>query len=93
MVPDAGRNDNAEENIRAGKDKTAGTGGRVINLKDRKGRMWILKYLTCLIGNHNCIDIIWRGSTYQYCLWFGEVKPMNTVTETVLVENQPLKGK
>ena len=50
--------------------------------------MWIFKYLTCLIGNHSVIDVIWKGSTYQYCLWCGKIEPMNTVTERVPLENQ-----
>ena len=52
--------------------------------------MWIFKYFACLIDNHNCIDIMWGGSTYQYCLWCEKVEPMNTVTDRVPVENRPV---
>ncbi len=52
--------------------------------------MWIFKYFACLIGNHSFIDIIWRGSVYQYCLWCGKVERMKTVTETILAENRPV---
>ena len=59
-----------------------------MNLRGRKVRMWIFKYLACLIGNHSVIDIIWKGSAYQYCLWCGKVKISNAATETVLVDTR-----
>ena len=48
--------------------------------------MWILKYLLCLLQNHNPVNIAWQDSRYQYCLRCGKVEVQEAVKENILIE-------
>ena len=47
--------------------------------------MWILKYLVCLVHDHNFIGMTWKHSLYRYCLRCGKIEAEEFVKENVRV--------
>jgi hypothetical protein len=68
------------------RDNPTSPGERVMNSILRRFKMWIFRYLVCLMDNHSFIEFTWKNSPYQYCLRCGRVEAQDLAKESIRVE-------